>query len=94
MGTYARTEISQDVDNADRNVKWFLKVHKTYKRLWEAYFQCSFYPRFYSGSYFTFKKCCFHTKYENPLYLHFKYKGKVINFILKEKSLNKTALPS
>ena len=32
------TEISQDADNADQKVKWFLKVDKTYKLLWEAYF--------------------------------------------------------
>ena len=42
MGTYARIEISQDADNADQKVKGFLKVHKTYKLLWEAYFQISF----------------------------------------------------
>ena len=29
MGTCARIEISQDADNADQKVKWFLKVHKT-----------------------------------------------------------------
>ena len=29
-------ELSQDADNADQKVKWFLKVHKTYKLLWEA----------------------------------------------------------
>ena len=38
MGTYVRTEISQDADNVDQKVEWFLKVHKTYKRLWEANF--------------------------------------------------------
>ena len=27
-GTCVRTEISQDADNADQNVKWFLKVRK------------------------------------------------------------------
>ena len=32
----ARTEISQDADNADQEVKWFLQVHKTYEFLWEA----------------------------------------------------------
>ena len=37
-GTCARIEISQNVDNADQKVKWFPKVHKTYKLLWEAYF--------------------------------------------------------
>ena len=38
MGTCARIDISQDADNTDQKVKWFLKVHKTYKFLWEAYF--------------------------------------------------------
>ena len=37
MGTYAGIEISQDADNSHQNVKWFLKVHKTYKLLLEAY---------------------------------------------------------
>ena len=31
IGTCARIEISKDADNADRKVKWFLKVHKTCK---------------------------------------------------------------
>ena len=53
IGTYARTEISQEADNADQKVNWFLKVHKTYRLLCEAYFQCSFFPSFYSGSHFT-----------------------------------------
>ena len=53
MGNYARIEINQNVDNADQKVKWFLKVHKTYKLLWQAYFQFSFFPSFYSGSHFT-----------------------------------------
>ena len=34
--TRARIEIHQDVDNADQKVKRFLKVHKTYKLLWEV----------------------------------------------------------
>ena len=51
-GTCARIEISQDADNADQKVKWFLKVHKTYKLLCEAHFQFSFLPSFYSGSHF------------------------------------------
>ena len=38
MGTYARIEMSQDADDADQKVKWFMKVHKAYKLLWEAYF--------------------------------------------------------
>ena len=38
MGTYARIEISQDTDNADLKVKKSLKVRKTYKLLWETYF--------------------------------------------------------
>ena len=38
MGTCARIDISQDADNTDQKVKWFLKIHKTYKLLWEAYF--------------------------------------------------------
>ena len=53
MGTCARVEICQDTDNADHKVKWSLKVHKTYKFLWEAYFQLSFSPSFGSGSHFT-----------------------------------------
>ena len=28
IGSCARTEISQDADNADQKVKWFLKVPK------------------------------------------------------------------
>ena len=31
IGNCVRTEISQDAGSADQNVKWFLKVHKTYK---------------------------------------------------------------
>ena len=31
IGACARIEISQDADNADQIVKWFLNVHKTYK---------------------------------------------------------------
>ena len=38
LGTCARIKISQDADDADQKVKWCLKVHKTYKLLWEAYF--------------------------------------------------------
>ena len=38
MGTYARIELSQDADNGDHKVKWFLKVDETYKLLWEAHF--------------------------------------------------------
>ena len=44
IDTCARIEISQDVDNADQKVKWFLKVDKTCKLLWEACFQ--FFPKF------------------------------------------------
>ena len=40
----------QDADNTDQKVKWFLKAHKTYKHLLEAYFQLSFFPSFNSGS--------------------------------------------
>ena len=47
IGTCARIEISQDADNADQKVTWFLKVYKTYKLLWEAYIQFSFSPSFY-----------------------------------------------
>ena len=36
--TCARIEINQDADNTDQKVKWFLKVHKTSKLLWEACF--------------------------------------------------------
>ena len=53
IDTCERTEISQDSDNADQNVKWFLRVHKTYKLLWEAYCQFYFFPSFYSGSGFS-----------------------------------------
>ena len=45
IGSCARTEISQDADNTDQKVKWILKVDKTYKLLWEAYFKFSF-PKF------------------------------------------------
>ena len=38
MGTCASIEICQDTDNADQKGKWFLKVHKAYKLLWETYF--------------------------------------------------------
>ena len=38
MSTCARIEVSQDADNADQKLKWFLKVHETYIALWEAYF--------------------------------------------------------
>ena len=31
IGTCASIEISQDADNADQKVKWFLKVPKKYK---------------------------------------------------------------
>ena len=33
IGTCARIEISQDADNTDQNVEWFLKVHKMHKLL-------------------------------------------------------------
>ena len=33
IGTCARIEISQDADSTDQKVKWFLKVHKSYKLL-------------------------------------------------------------
>ena len=33
MGTFATIEISQEANNADQKVNWFLKVHKTYKPL-------------------------------------------------------------
>ena len=46
IGACARTEISQDADNAYQKVFTFLKVHKTYTLLWEAYFQFSFFPSF------------------------------------------------
>ena len=39
ISSCARIEIRKDADNADQKVKWFLKVHKTYKHLWEAYLQ-------------------------------------------------------
>ena len=45
MGNCVRIEISQDTDDADQKVKWFLKVHKKYKVLWEAYFSHLF-PKF------------------------------------------------
>ena len=46
MGTCAIFEINQDADYENQKVKWFLKVHKTYNLLWEAYFQLSFLPSF------------------------------------------------
>ena len=46
MGTCAGTEISQDADKAHQKVKWFLKVHKTYKLLREAFVELSFPPSF------------------------------------------------
>ena len=52
IGICARVEITQGADNADQKQKWFLKVHKIYKLLWEAYLQFSFFPSFYSGSHF------------------------------------------
>ena len=53
IGTCARIGISQDADNPEQKLKWFLKLHKTYKLLLEACFQFSFSPSFYSGSLFT-----------------------------------------
>ena len=53
MGTCARIEISEDADNANQKVKWFLKVHKTYKLLWTAFFNYLFSPSFYSRSHYT-----------------------------------------
>ena len=53
IGTCARIEIRQDAGNADQKIKWFLKVHKTYKLLREACFRLSFSPSFYSHSHFT-----------------------------------------
>ena len=50
IDTCARIEIIHDADNADEKVKWLLKVHKSYKLLWEAYFQLSVFPSFYSRS--------------------------------------------
>ena len=38
IGTCATDDINQNADNKDQKAKWFLKVHKTYKLLWEAYF--------------------------------------------------------
>ena len=46
MGTYEKIEISQDADNADQKVKWFLKVHQTYKHLLEEYFLIIFFLKF------------------------------------------------
>ena len=37
IGAFARTEISQDENNADQKVEYSLKL------LWEAYFQLSFF---------------------------------------------------
>ena len=37
MGTRCKNKINQDADNPDRKVEWFLKVHKRYELLWEAY---------------------------------------------------------
>ena len=67
MGTYARTEISQEADNADadQKVKWFLKVHKTYKLLWEAYLQLSFYSRSHFTSFSIFIPLKMRAKHRN-----------------------------
>ena len=43
LGTCARIAISQDANNADQKIKWFLKVYKACKLLWKAYFQLSFF---------------------------------------------------
>ena len=75
MGTCAIIEISQYADNEDQKVKSFLKVHKTYKLLWEARFQLSFFPSFYSGSHFT------NLSIFIPLKIKFKQR-KIINIII------------
>ena len=33
IGTCEKIEISQDADNADQKIKWFLEIHRTYKLL-------------------------------------------------------------
>ena len=45
-GTCARIERSHDDDSTDQQVKWFLKVHKTYKLLWQGIFSIFFFPSF------------------------------------------------
>ena len=54
IGTCARIEMSKDADTAEQKVKWFLKVHKIYKLLWEAYFQFSFLFTFTFYKFFDF----------------------------------------
>ena len=53
IGTCARIEVSQNADKADQKVKWFLKVHKTYKLFVGSIFPIFFFQSFYSGSHFT-----------------------------------------
>ena len=53
ISTCARNEVSQDADDADQKSKIVSGSSETYNLLWEAYFQFSFSPNFYSGSYFT-----------------------------------------
>ena len=36
IATCSRIEINEDAENADQKVKWFLKVHKTFKLLRDA----------------------------------------------------------
>ena len=38
IGTCAGIEISQDADDAEQKVKYFPKVHKTHKLLWDTYY--------------------------------------------------------
>ena len=42
MGTCARIEISQNADNADQKVKWFLEVHKHTNFCAKPIFNCLF----------------------------------------------------
>ena len=46
MGTYARSEIRQDKDNADQKVKWFLKVYKTLQTFVGSILLIIFPPKF------------------------------------------------
>ena len=50
IGTCARTEISQDADNKDQKLKWFLKVHNTKQTFVESIFLIIFLPKLFLGS--------------------------------------------
>ena len=54
MGTNASIEIGQDADNADQKVKWFMKVHKTYRLCGKH-----IYNHLFSKFLFRFTSCIF-----------------------------------